>query len=88
MGLIPTVANALIENSYLVDSSVTPFVSWSTHKGIPDGKGGPDFLDYTPYPFNYEFPGGSIKGNPNNNTPTRFPLNTNWRIGPLLFPER
>ena len=84
-GFNTTVANALIENSYVVDSSVTPFVSWSTHKGIPDGNGGPDFLDYTPYPSNYEFPGGSIKEIPITILPTRFPLNTNWRMARSYF---
>lgn len=33
----------LLKLGYIVDSSVTPLVSWKHIKGAPDGNGGPDF---------------------------------------------
>lgn len=79
------VAQALLENSYLVDSSVTPFVSWTSHKGVPGGSGGPDFIKYSPYPFTYSLNEGSLKEIPITIAPTRFPLNTNWRLAKYYF---
>lgn len=79
------VAKALLENSYLVDSSVTPFVSWTSHKGLPGGSGGPDFIDFTPYPYSYNLPEGSLKEIPITIVPTRFPLNANWRLAHYYF---
>lgn len=69
------VARVLTENSYVVDSSVTPYTSWSDHKGIPDGKGGPDFIDKTPFPYRFNFGIGSLLEIPVTILPTRFPLN-------------
>ena len=74
-GFNENVARALVENSYLVDSSVTPYTSWSVHKGIPDGRGGPDFIDKTPFPYMYNFDFGSLIEIPVTILPTRFPLN-------------
>ena len=79
------VAKALLENSYLVDSSVTPFVSWTSHRGLPGGSGGPDFLDFTPYPFSYDLPEGSLKEIPVTIVPTIFPLNVNWHLARYYF---
>ena len=79
------VAKALLENSYLVDSSVTPFISWSTHKGVPDGSGGPDFIKYSPYPYSYNLQEGSLKEIPITIAPTRFPLNANWHLARYYF---
>jgi hypothetical protein len=84
-GLNNEVAKVLIENSYLVDSSVTPFINWTVHKGVPDGHGGPDFLDYEPYPYDYNFPEGSIREIPITILPTRFPLNINWNLARYYF---
>ena len=78
-------AEALLENSYLVDSSVTPFVSWTSHKGVPGGKGGPDFIEYSPYPYIYNLKEGSLKEIPITIAPTRFPLNANWRLAQHYF---
>jgi hypothetical protein len=63
-------------NSYLVDSSVTPFTSWNLFKGLPDGSGGPDFIDKTPFPYTYNFSTGSLLEVPVTILPTRFPINT------------
>ena len=84
-GFDKEVAKALLENSYLVDSSVTPFVSWSAHKGVPNGNGGSDFIGYTPYPYDYELTEGSITEIPITIVPTRFPLNVNWHLARYYF---
>ena len=74
-GFNENLARVLADNSYLVDSSVTPYTSWSVHHGIPGGKGGTDFIDKTPFPYKYEFPNGSLLEIPITILPTRFPLN-------------
>lgn len=84
-GFNKNVAKSLIDNSYLVDSSITPFTSWSTHLGIPDGNGGPDFLDYTTVPFNYHFESGSLVEIPITILPTRFPLNVSDSLAEYYF---
>jgi hypothetical protein len=84
-GFSESVARVLVENSYLVDSSVTPYISWSSHKGIPGGHGGTDFLDSTAYPFKYEFEGGSLLEIPVTILPTRFPLNSSNNIARHYF---
>ncbi len=38
-----TYAQALIEEGYRVDCSVTPHVSWAIYKGDPEGRGGSDY---------------------------------------------
>jgi hypothetical protein len=43
-------AEILAELGYLVDSSVTPLISWSNTPGLTR-KGGPDFSDKPAYPF-------------------------------------
>jgi hypothetical protein len=84
-GFNKTVARALIENNYLVDSSVTPFVSWSEQRGLPGSKGGPDFIDSSPFPdqYNYEF--GSLIEIPVTILPTMMPLSRNHRIARYYF---
>jgi hypothetical protein len=76
-GFDRNLAEILTENSYLVDSSVTPYVSWAEHPGIPGGKGGPDFIDNLPLPTMYNFDCGSLVEIPITILPTRFPLNKN-----------
>jgi hypothetical protein len=44
-------ARLLAQLGYEVDSSVTPFVSWTAHTGRPGRGGGPDFRRHDPYPF-------------------------------------
>src|SRR5512133_168456 len=41
-GFNENVAKILVNNEYLVDSSVTPYISWSSFKGVPGLSGGPD----------------------------------------------
>jgi len=84
-GFDDNVARILSENFYLVDSSVTPYSSWSVHKGIPGGKGGPDFIDNTPFPYQYNFATGSLLEIPVTILPTRFPLNSNKKISNYYF---
>lgn len=43
-------ATLLAELGYVVDSSVTPGISWSRTHGKPDGKGGPDFTEESALP--------------------------------------
>jgi hypothetical protein len=84
-GFNENLARILADNSYLVDSSVTPYTSWSMHKGIPGGRGGPDFVDKTPYPYKYDFPVGSLIEIPVTILPTMFPLNRNKTIASHYF---
>ncbi|MGN6533349.1 MAG: hypothetical protein ACTHK0_16525 [Ginsengibacter sp.] len=79
-GFSKEVAKILAEHSYLVDSSVTPYTSWVHNKGIYVDKGGPDFLDYTPLPYKYNFSHYSLLEIPITILPTRFPLNKNKTI--------
>jgi hypothetical protein len=74
-GFNENVARILSENSYLVDSSITPYASWSDYKGIEDGMGGPDFINSTPFPSRYNFANNSLLEIPITILPTRFPLN-------------
>ena len=84
-GFNDAVAKSLISNGYLVDSSVTPFVSWAEQRGIPGSSGGPDFIDSIPYPHHYEFENGSIAEIPITILPTCFPLNRNLYISKYYF---
>ena len=84
-GFDSNLAGILTENSYLVDSSVTPFESWKEHSGIPGGKGGPDFIDNLPIPNIYKFDSGSLVEIPITILPTRFPLNKNVSLARNYF---
>jgi len=84
-GFDRNVARELVRNSYLVDSSVTPFVSWSAQKGAPDGTGGPDFIGSSPFPHEYEFPDGIITEIPITILPTRFPINRSKKLATFYF---
>lgn len=79
------VAKALVENGYLVDSSVTPYVSWKEQTGIPGGHGGPDFIGYRPTPFRYSLPNGSLFEIPITIMPTRFPLTISHNLAVNYF---
>jgi hypothetical protein len=55
---------ALIEEGYLIDCSVTPYVSWRGDKGAPGGRGGTDYRGfperaYFVDPQDISRPGGS-----------------------------
>jgi hypothetical protein len=84
-GFDETVAKILIKHSYLVDSSVTPFVNWTSHIGIPGYKGGPDFLDKTPYPYRYGYMSGSLIEIPISILPTIYPLNKYHKLARKYF---
>jgi hypothetical protein len=79
-GFNEKLAGILADNYYLVDSSITPFSSWSVNKGMPDGKGGPDFINADPFPHRYNFGNRSLIEIPVTILPTRFPLNTNHSL--------
>lgn len=84
-GFNENVAKVLLGEGYIVDTSVTPFVSWTSNKGLPGGAGGPDFIDYTPYPSSYSLPEGILREIPVTIVPVRFPLNVNWRLARYYF---
>lgn len=84
-GFNENVARILVNNGYLIDSSVTPLLSWSGYKGIPGGEGGPDFIDCNPFPFRYDFPSGSLMEIPVTILPTRFPLNRFENLSRYFF---
>ena len=84
-GFNENVARILSDNSYLVDSSITPYTSWSDYKGIADGMGGPDFMDSTPFPSTYNFVNSSLLEIPITILPTRFPLNRSKAIATTYF---
>ena len=84
-GFDNTLARILTDSSYLVDSSVTPYTNWSVHHGIPGGKGGPDFLDKTAFPYKYNFDNGSLLEIPVTILPTKFPLNRSDTIARHYF---
>jgi hypothetical protein len=86
-GFNENLARILAANSYLVDSSVTPFTSWSVNKGLADGNGGPDFLNSTPFPYRYNFVNNSLLEIPVTILPTRFPLNKSNKIAINYFRE-
>ena len=44
-------ARLLAERGYLVDCSVTPFVSWADHAGDPAQSGGPDYSTFPTSPY-------------------------------------
>lgn len=44
-------ARLLAERGYLVDCSVTPFVSWAEHAGDPKQSGGPDYSTFPTSPY-------------------------------------
>jgi hypothetical protein len=73
-GFSENVAKMLIANQYLVDTSVTPFTSWSSFGGVPEASGGPDFLDKNAYPYSYTLENRQLIEIPVTILPTRFPL--------------
>lgn len=84
-GFNKNLARILADNSYLIDSSVTPYSSWTVNKGLPGGKGGPDFLNSTPFPYKYNFENNSLLEIPVTILPTSFPLNRNNRLAVSYF---
>jgi hypothetical protein len=46
-----TYARIVAEHGYLVESTVTPHLSWRTHTGAPGGKGGPDYRRFPEHAY-------------------------------------
>ena len=84
-GFDKDVARILADNQYLADTSVTPLTDWSVHKGVPGGRGGPDFMGSTPFPYWYTFGNRSLLEIPVTVLPTRFPLNRNEKLSRYYF---
>lgn len=84
-GFNEKVARILVNNEYLVDSSVTPYVSWSAFKGVPGLSGGPDFLKKRPFPYKYNFGNKSLLEIPVTIMPTKFPLRRNQKLSEFYF---
>ncbi len=84
-GFNEAVARILAQNSYIVDSSVTPFTDWTTDKGLKEGNGGPDFTDNTSHPFLYTFPEHNLVEIPVTVLPTRFPLTVSHNLARYYF---
>jgi hypothetical protein len=84
-GFNENVARALANNEYLVDSSVTPYISWAAFKGVPGSGGGPDFMKKRPSPYNYTFGSKSLLEIPVTILPTKFPLKRNDRLSDFYF---
>jgi len=84
-GFNDCVAKSLISNSYLVDSSVTPFSTWVAHPGIQGNNGGPDFTDKLPFPYRITHEKGDLVEIPLCILPTSFPLNLNHSLAKSYF---
>jgi hypothetical protein len=84
-GFDENLARILADNSYLIDSSVTPYCSWTENKGLSDGKGGPDFLESTPFPYRYNFENNSLLEIPVTILPTSFPFNRYNKLAVSYF---
>ena len=84
-GFDERVARILVDNGYLVDSSVTPYTNWTPYKGMAEGNGGPDFRDLTSFSYTYTFNNGSLLEIPVTILPTKFPLNAHQSIAKEYF---
>ncbi len=84
-GFNSLVAKVLAENSYLVDSSVTPYTNWTYNLDEPKGKGGPDFSNQKPFPYKFKFDSYSLVEIPITVLPTQFPLNRSQYLAEFYF---
>lgn len=84
-GFSENLARMLMNNEFMVDSSVTPYINWSGYTGIPGMKGGPDYISKKSYPYTYTYQGNSLLEIPVTVLPTRFPLNKNNRFTEYYF---
>ncbi|MFZ1979053.1 MAG: polysaccharide deacetylase family protein [Bacteroidota bacterium] len=67
-------AKLLAKHGYLVDSSVTPYVDWFRHKGLPGGKGGPNFIELPNNEYFINTDKGQLLEVPVTILPTKWPL--------------
>ncbi len=84
-GFNEDLARILTDNHYIIDSSVTPYVSWTDHHGFPGSSGGPDFIEKSPFPYEYTFPNGTLLEIPVTILPTQRLLNRNKSIARYYF---
>jgi hypothetical protein len=73
-GFNETCANMLLDNGYLVDSSVTPYIDWSFEQGVPGETGGPDFSRRGAEHYRVAVGNKSLLEIPVTILPTRFPF--------------
>ena len=70
-------ARLLVKYGYLADSSVTPYVDWFAHKGMPNGNGGPNFIGFPVHDYSIETSNGKLLELPVTILPTKWPFSTN-----------
>lgn len=73
-------AQALIDNGYLVDCSVTPRVSWRNSSGAPQGSGG---TDYSHFPDRAYYIDTSDISKPGNSSLLELPMSIQYRYGAM-----
>lgn len=54
-GLVASHIKTLLELGYIVDCSVTPYISWKKVMGSPSGTGGPDYRNAPIFPYYLDF---------------------------------
>jgi hypothetical protein len=64
-GFDERVAKVVADQGYLVDCSVAPGASWKKHKGIPNGRGGPDYFGFPDRPYFLNLDDIQVRGNSN-----------------------
>lgn len=74
-------ARVLEQLHYKVDCSVTPFESWKTSWGAPDGSGGPDFSNFPTEAYFLDMNDISKAGH---SSVLELPVTIRWRYGPVL----
>ena len=79
-GFDETCAGILLDNGYVVDSSVTPYVDWSSQKGMPEGTGGPDFTDKGAQHYSISIGERTLLEIPVTILPTKFPFTVSDRM--------
>ncbi len=84
-GFDDKVAHSLASLGYKVDSSITPFTNWKNHKGVPGGKGGPNFMNNTNIPYKITTNEGSILEVPVTILPTKWPLSDYHKLARSYF---
>lgn len=73
-GFDDTCAKVLLDNGYIVDSSVTPYIDWSHELGAPNGKGGPNFKNRNAMHYSITIGEKTLWEIPVTILPTKFPF--------------